>query len=390
MLAPSAPRTPGVPAAPLSRRSRDVLPADILAMKMGDSSVGAGLERQIRFRVEGNGLPSQRTLVADTRLAADLLASPAGPYLRRQLMGAMASIDSDAARAVVKGFMLAPDDSAAAAGKVLSALDGPGDPYAPQFRAALRDRPKLQPLLNDVFDIISGRVASSSAWNSAGWITMTPSTSRAMLTAAGAYAPTPDEGGLRNAQAFGSWITTVVPHELQHSVTPPGRQYSRKRAWIEEGTAVLLAEGNVALERNQRAMGTSRHAYAGHLAHPPTFATGWGPLPPPVKLTKTEQAATAVRNQRNYHLSLDTLRELVMLAGGSFDSPAGLERTRDLLQEKNLAFVPGRLTDAIIERHALLPSVREHLRRRILTAVDDPGGVAALARDFNLVTRKPV
>jgi hypothetical protein len=382
-----APTQVAIARANMTARSREVLPESLLAARVGRGTLAGALNDQVRFRVVREGAPSDWAIVPDTKLAADLVASRAGNGLLRQLRVAIESTGSLGDRSNLKGFVLPDDLDSVIAARALSALEAPaGEDGETLARAAASgDVPAAERVLHEWRDYSRLRSARAGAWNAKGWITFAPHTARAMLVAAGAYAPDRKiEPQLLEAGARTTYLSGDAPHEVQHSITP--RTGSASAAWLEEGIANVFSRTPVFHRANARRAGLTPERYASQLSHAPWFQTGWTTYRRP-ELTPTQRREKEQAARRNYGDSQVVLRDLVHLAGGDFRSTDGRATTVELLQSKQIRYVPGMLADAIIERHDLDPAVRERLRLRIAEAVDIKGGAATIAREFGIAGR---
>lgn len=376
-----------IAAAHLTPESRALLPDSLLDAKIGTGTLAGALNDQVRFRVERTGEPSDWKLLPDSPTAAALATSTAGAALLRQLRTAMGSTGSLARVSNLDGFILAKDTESVLAGLALSVLDDRHDSDGAALRqlGAAGDTAGAAAHVQAWRPGFDKQIASAGAWNADGWITFMPDTSRAMLVNAGAYRPNrTTERSLLDAKRWTTYLSGNASHEVQHSVSSPSpTAYQGAARWTEEGTANVFSRIETYRSKHAREAGLSPQRYAAMLAHEPAFETGWGDWKRPT-LPKQEQDGKAKEQQRNYNASMVALIDLVHLAGAEFRSNAGKERAFQLLQARSMRFTPGVLADAIIERHHLDPTVRERLRHRIASAVDNPGGVAAIAKEFGI------
>lgn len=375
----------------MTPQTRELLPDALLDAKIGKGTLAGALNDQVRFRVDRSSGddPKEWAIIPDSPTAAALMQTTAGADFIKQLRTATESTGSLGRTSNLKGFMLAKDQESVLAGTALAGLDDPTDPDAKALgRAGAKGD------TDRAGDIVRGwrseykldaSIARAGAWNSEGWITFMPDTSRAMLTAAGAYGPgKTTEARLREAASWTNYLAGNGPHEVQHSVSDPSpTAYQGPAKWIEEGTANVFSRTPVFHTRNQQRAGLDPNVYAGRLAHEPVFDPGWKPWKRPA-IEKSKQQQNEKDTARNYGASQVVLRDLARLAGADFRSKAGQERAFELLQEKSMRYTPGVLAKAIIERHNLEPSVYERLRTRIQTAVDVKGGVEAIAEEFGI------
>lgn len=392
--------TPGPAAPPLPRgttetanaleamtpQTRRLIPEPLLDARIGRGTLAGSLNDQIRFRVVGDGPMAERDIVPDSPLAHAVLESRAGEKLLRQLRTGVASTGDLHEVSNLQGFILPRDTDAVLAGTVLATIDSTRPLGREIRRLALEGRKdEVSALFREAREAKAKSLARAGAWNADGWITFVPDTARAMLVAAGAYDPHGShERDLRRATGWSKYIVGNVSHEVQHSVSRPSpTAYQGAARWIEEGTANVFSRTPVLHARARRDSGVNRHSYAAHLAHEPAIDLGWKPWKRP-QLPPAEQERAKKEQARNYGDSHAVLLDLARLAGADFRSNAGIDRARDLLQRKSMRYTPGVLAKAIIERHDLDPSVYERLRTRIAGAVDVPGGVSTIAREFGI------
>ncbi|MCW2920269.1 MAG: hypothetical protein JWL76_143 [Thermoleophilia bacterium] len=371
----------------LTPQSRKLLPDALLDAKVGRSTLAGSLNDQIRFRVQRDGQVANWKIVPDSPTAAALAQSKAGPELLRQLTTAVRSTGTLEEVSNLKGFILAEDDESVLSGRVLSWLDDPADPDGKQLaRLGELNRTKVAGrIMRKWGDGLDQNIAKAGAWNSRGWITFMPDTSRAMLVNSGAYDPHRSrEKSLLGAKSWTDYLSGNAPHEVQHSVSGPSpTAYQGAAKWMEEGTANVFSRTPTFQAKNRIAANLKPEVYAARLSHEPSFETGWDVYKRPA-LAKEKQKDYDKETSRNYGDSQVVLRDLVRLAGGDFRSSAGKALAFELLQHKSMRFTPGVLATAIIEHNDLEPKVYDRLRERIKNAVDVKGGAAAIAKEFGI------
>ncbi|MCW2926930.1 MAG: hypothetical protein JWM86_898 [Thermoleophilia bacterium] len=370
----------------MTPRSRALLPAALLDAKVGRGTLAGALNDQLRFRVEQRGSSvADWEIVPDSPLAGAIAQTAAGGRLLRQLRAAMESTGTLGRHSNLKGFILPDDLEGVIAARAVAFLEDPAEPEGRRLAAlgAAGDTREAGRLLQSWREPMAARAQRAGAWNGEGWITFLPHTARAMLVASGAYDPHASrEAYLRKAADRVAFLAGNGAHEVQHSVTD--RTPSATFTWMEEGIANVFSRTPVIQAQLARDAGLSPHRYAGLLAHPPSFDTGWTPYARPANAPGAGGAAHERERERTYERSQVVLRDLARLAGADFRSSEGRARAYDLLQGRTLRYVPGRLADAIIERHGLDPRVRERLRARVTHAVDLPRGAADIAREFGI------
>ncbi len=365
-------------------QSRDLLPPALLDARVGRGTLAGELNDQIRFRVEQVGPDvAEWRLRPDSPKAAAIADTRAGARLVRQLTAAMSSTGQFGDRSNLKGFILPDDLEGVIAARAIAFLEDPAEPEGARLAqlGAAGDTRGASELLRSWREPMAARAARAGAWNGEGWITFLPHTARAMLVAAGAYDPHGShEAYLTQAAKRVKFLAGNGAHEVQHSITD--RTPSATFTWMEEGIANVFSRTPVIQQQLARRAGLSTQSYAAMLGHRPSFHTGWAPYVRPGGAAASE--ATDAARERSYGRSQVVLRDLARMAGADFRSADGRALAFDLLQGQTLRFVPGRLADAIIERHGLDPSVRERLRDRIKGAVDLPGGARDIAREFGI------
>jgi hypothetical protein len=367
----------------MSDRSRELVTPELLKTRIGKGTVATGLENQIRFRVEGDGPMSQRRFVPDTKLAKDLLDSPAGPKLMRML-----SVDASGTgdlwkKSNLKGFILPRDNTATAAAQILGGLDS-GDWHAQRIRGAAKNNPKKAvEQASQLYQEVREESTFAGGWNSDGWITFMPDTTRQMLTAAGAYKPRRSEPDLRDALSSASYITGNGVHEVQHSVSPATDYSNERTRWFEEGTANVFSRTPWVHQRNAKSMGVSVESYEDAMNSKPSFDTHWGPWKRE-PITGKHAKKLEQQSKRNYGDSQVILRQLLELSGVPATDPKTYNEAFHLMQGQSKRFTAGRLADGIIKQHNLDPKVREKLRQRIIDSVESPTSVDDIRTDFGI------
>jgi hypothetical protein len=370
----------------MTPETRALLSPETLSRRLLGAPVVDGLNNQLRLRMVGDGLPSQREFVPDNDLTRQFMDTKAWPNLERQLRVAASGADSMADKTRLVGFVIPRDNQAALSAELLSQLEE-GVPDSRALAENLEDTAKGGVALRALDRTMKPAMMFAGAWNEGGWITLMPDTARAVLVQAGAYRPRrSSEADMREAGEWAPYIAGAVPHEVQHSVTWGTPRAGRPElSWIEEGTADLFSQTWPVKEQHARAAGISEQSYAQRLGHPLVRLAGWGPFTR--KTTEAQDDAIESKQQTNYIDSQVTLKKLLRLAGvPSFQTVAGREQARELLQGKSLLYVPGVLADAIIKQNGLNPAVREHLRQRIISANDSADGVTQIAQDFGIGT----
>lgn len=367
----------------MTDETRALLPDSLLQARVGRGTLAGELNDQIRFRVRQEGASvADWQLVPDSPLAHAIVDGDAGAALLRQLRTAMSTIGPFHDRSNLKGFILPDDLEGVIAARAVAFLDDPAEPQGRELHrlGAIGDTRAASQLLQDWRQPMRQRAERAGAWNGEGWITFLPHTARAMLVAAGAYAPHRGrESYLLAAKDRISFLAGNGAHEVQHSVTD--RTPAASFTWMEEGIANVFSRTPHIQEQLGRDAGLTVAGYRARLAAEPSFQTGWAPHARSGAATRAERGQ---QRERMYERSQQVLRDLVALAGAPMGTPEGDERAFRLLQGRTLYYVPGRLADAIVAEHGLEPAQREPLRQRILRAIDLPNGAADIAAEFGI------
>ncbi len=369
--------------AAMTPETRELLPDALLDARTGRGTLAGELNDQIRFRVrQQGGSVADWQLVPDSPLAHEITQSKAGERLLGQLRTAMSTIGPLHEHSNLKGFILPDDLEGVIAARAVAFLEDPREPQGLELQrfGAAGDTAAASELLKGWREPMRQRAQRAGAWNGEGWITFLPHTARAMLVAAGAYAPHKGrEGYLTKVQERVDYLSGNGAHEVQHSVTDrtPAASYT----WMEEGIANVFSRTPHIQQRLAEQAGMTYENYRARLRETPDFQTGWGPYRRTGKETRAERSQ---RRERMYERSQEVLRDLVALAGAPMGTPGGDARAFDLLQGQTLYYVPGRLADAIIAQHQLDPGVRDKLRDRIKHAIDLPQGARSIAAEFGI------
>lgn len=368
----------------MTPETKSVLPDNVLNGRIGNGTVAGGLNDSIVIRVRGEG--ANRQFVADSKLAAELLATPAGDRLIQQLKVASSSSDWLPEKTHLMGFVLPADNQAVAAASVLSDLEPGGPPAASPKEPTPRTPATLKKFLQEEWRGTYDGSKSAGAWNERGWITFMPDTARGMLVAAGAYQPDRLHKTEKSLRLGGKWAPYVVmtpTHEVQHSITSRKGRYETER-WFEEGIANIFSKTPIFARREAERTGINPHTYSAQLSHKPDLDLGWGPWARPKMNVDQRKETDKVQKQR-YADSQPILRGLLRMAGAPLNTNAGVDKARQLLQSTELNRVPGNLANAIIERNGLDHDVvYEKLRQRIIHAVEDPKSLEKIAKEFGV------
>ena len=369
--------------AAMTPETRALLPDALLDARTGRGTLAGELNDQIRFRVrqQGEGVEDWK-LVPDSPLAHSIVQTSAGERLLTQLRTAMSTIGPMHEHSNLKGFILPDDLEGVIAARAVAFLEDKAEPQGLELKrlGAAGDTKAASELLQGWREPMRQRAQRAGAWNGEGWITFLPHNARAMLVAAGAYAPHKGrEGYLTKVQDRVDYLAGNGAHEVQHSVTD--RTPAASFTWMEEGIANVFSRTPHIQERLGKQAGITYAKYRSRLRATPEFQTGWGPYRRTGKETRAERSQ---KRERMYERSQVVLRDLVALAGAPMGTKAGDAKAFDLLQGQTLYYVPGRLADAIIAEHGLDPTVRDSLRDRIKHAIDLPEGAKSIAAEFGI------
>jgi hypothetical protein len=178
------------------------------------------------------------------------------------------------------------------------------------------------------------------------------------------------------------FLREVLPHEVQHAVSP--RRGANHLRWLEEGTATMLGEKRVFRRHSDAVIGIDSDRFSENIRGPQTVDLGWNQWAAPKFESKAKRDAAAAEYEKHYVAGPETVEALVRLAGGTFNTRAGIAKVRHLLQDQPVARVPGVLADAIIEQHNLDPSRREALREAIRDAGSTPDAAAVIREKFGI------
>lgn len=332
----------------------------LLSARVGRATLASELNDQIRFRVDRRGTNvSDWVLQPDSPLAHALLESPAGAPLTRQLETAMSTIGPYHDRTNLKGFILPDDLEGVIAARAVALLEDNHDTQGRALRrlGSMGDTLAASDMLQAWRIPMKQRADRAGAWNGEGWITFLPHTARAMLLAAGAYAPHKRrEAYLLDAKTRVAFLAGNGAHEVQHSVTD--RTSAASLTWMEEGIANAFSRTPHIQKKLAHEAGITVEDYEKRLATPPVFNPGWGVY---VRGGESTRAERSEKRERMYDRSQQVVRDLVEIAGAPMGTPAGDQEAFRLLQGRTLYYVPGRLADAIIKHNSLDPSVRDSL-----------------------------
>jgi hypothetical protein len=381
-LAPTA-ATPPAPtataaAAPQPRSTVALLPKEMQLARIGKGTVRSEVDRSLRVLLRGDGPPSKRELVPDSKAAAELLASPHGPAFAKTVQAFLAVADDRAGGENLRSVTLLPDEhsakgvavlnwatNASANGSNASDLIEPDPAHVEEVvarypgvsreyvRSELRKLSAKEGVKLLTKDEAS-EVAFSAAWNTGGNVVVMPDTSRELLSSVGLYRMQPGDDitryptKVRDRVAKQAWHTMV--HEIEHSVSPitkfPAPEWTRV---MEEAIPeVLTPQKRLAAAR---AAGADLSLTARPVRDTKSEAVDWKAwnrehLPKP----KASSVETA---QGRYTDGPELLRSLLRMAGIDRRTTDGKARAESLLQDRDARFVPRRIATAIGEQRGL-------------------------------------
>ena len=394
-LSPTA-ATPAPPAIPSSFSAAKVLPHEMQVARIGKGTVRSEVDRSIRVLLKGDGPPSTRQIVADSKSAAELLASKDGPTFTKAISSFLSVADPHVGHENLKSITLLPDehaskgvsvlnwaDSASREGLDVASMIEPTDEAVdaaheqlPQYgkdeiRSELR-RLQASEGVKLLTDGEAQNVSFAGAWNSDGHIVMMPDVSRDMLATIGLYRIQPGDSlqqiprKHRDAQARWSWHAAL--HEAHHSITPMSMRGPEWTSVMEEAVPELLTPQSI--EPTLRKAGADPDLAARPARDTKGEAVDWGPwnrdhLPRP----SASEAATA---QGRYTDGPQMLRELLQMAKIDRRTTEGRAAALDLLQGRSAKFVPRRVADAIVAANDLpadrAPKLAELIRKASIGA----------------------
>jgi hypothetical protein len=349
-------------------------------LPIGRRTLDSTNDAVVRYRFEGSGPASERTLVPDSPRAHLLAASPAGPRMERALRRIASQVDVHEGKALLHSVVMAPDVDAVA-GTWMSAAVG-YDHATPLDDARFAD---LSSLARDYRAVTATMDGKNGAFDADGHIVLMPEYGRSLLASVGAYDPTSTEVAGRNPKRLHAFMPRLMRHELEHSATS-ATSYGRDPGldgW-EEGVAEALSKALPSTAAARHDLPPTTQYGRGDSRSMETTA-GWRPY----RLHPASKDDTAKRSNATYGRRHRAVVDSLELAGINVHTRAGYDRARELLQEQSIARVPGRIADAVIAEHDLDPAVRERLRLRLreVTESTERDPVGAIAREFGIDPR---
>lgn len=375
-LSPTA-ATPSAPTSTGSFSAHTLLPREFQVARIGKGTVRSEVDRSIRVLLQGEGAPSTREIVADSKGAADLLASKHGDTFLRGVRAFLEVADPHVGHENLKSITFLPDEHASKGVSVVNWADSTSrtgvdidtiiEPDPAHVAAAQKQIPELTreqirgelrrlQAVEGVKLLTAGeaeQVSFAGAWNSNGHIVMMPDVSRDMLATLGLYRIQPGDGltrlppKYRDDQARWSWHAAL--HEAHHSVTPMDKRGPEWTSVMEEAVPEVLTPASVG--PTLRSAGADPELAARPARDTKGEAVDWAAwnrshLPKP---SASDSATAAGR----YTDGPELVRELLRMAGIDRRTTEGKATALDILQGRSAKFVPRRIADAIVAAKGL-------------------------------------
>lgn len=342
------------------------------AIPVGQRTVGTADDVSLIYRY----VPSPTGgfgVVPDSERATQLAGSPAGGRLERALTRFAAQEDNRPGRSDLASVTIVPDADALAGFELLRTIErsGAGD-FIPAADAD-RMRSELARLAAAIrADIKAG---AHGAFNGAGHIYVMPEHSHALLASVGAYAVAPRELIRRTPQQWREFMSSLMRHETEHSITPGT---GNPESW-EEGIAEVLSDARPVLRAAQHDLPPPASGWGVQDPASPAVTADWKPVQSAPSKARSEWNAVYERRER-------ALVGLLELAGVDRDTDAGYIEARSLLQGGPVEQVPTAVAAKLVERHGadteivsrLSAAIEDLERPRLLEEVAGLLGVAAV------------
>ncbi len=405
-LSPAANTPSPQPAAtiPPSTTARTTLPHELQVARIGKGTVRSEVDRSIRVLLAGDGPPSTREIVADSKAAVDLVSSKDGPTFVKAIRSFLEVADPHVGKENLKSITLLPDEHASKGVAVLHwaermaasgmTADAALEPERAQLDAAAKAMPQYsrEQLRTELRRLAAAEgakmitasetedVSFSGAWNADGHIVMMPDVSRDMLATVGLYRTQPGDELTktpvkhRGDQASWSWHAAL--HEAHHSITPPGARGEEWSSVLEEAVAEVLTPSSIA--KTLRAAGADPALAARPARDTKREAVDWKAwnrdhLPKPA-------AAEVATAKGRYTDGPELLRELLRMGGIDRRTTAGKAQALEILQGDHVSQVPRRLAEAIAASRGLPASATGELANLIKRAAVGDGTSSAIER----------
>lgn len=387
-----------------SHSAARLLPPELLSTRVGTGTVRSEIDRSIRVLLEGKGRASERSIVPDSKAAAELIASEHGATFTEAVRSFLSVADAHEGKERLKSITFLPDEHASKGVTMLgwanhlagrgASFDEVVEPDAAALAAAGEERPdvpqaELRAELRTataraIVKQLTGDEASNvnfhAAWNWDGHIVLMPDVSRDLFSSLGLYRHQPGDEmtrvprARRDLAARSSWHTAI--HETHHSVTPlPLRENPEWTRVVEEAIPEILTPA--ALAPVMRRAGADLALARRPARDTRGEAVGWPawnrdhlPAPP------TELAEKA---QGRYTDGPALFRDLVRLAGVDRRTTAGKAEALELLQGQDASRVPLRLADAIVAARGMDAAQAPKLADLIRAASIGEAGIRDIA-----------
>ncbi|MCW2927294.1 MAG: hypothetical protein JWM86_1262 [Thermoleophilia bacterium] len=398
--------TAGLPAIPKGGTSAAAaLPPEMLGARIGKGTVRSEIDRAIRVRIEGTGPVSTRDIIADSKAASALMASPNGDKFVTAVRSFLTVGDAHQGKENLKTVTFLPDEHASKGISVLNwadslARDGkmtasdviePSKAHLddvqkkfPQFtREQVRGELRGLTAVEGVKQLTAGEAGNISfagAWNSDGHIVMMPDVSREMLATLGLYRIQPGDGltkapvERRDERARWTWHAAI--HEAHHSITPMGKRGPEWTSVMEEAVPEVLTPSGI--QPTMQAAGADPRLAArpardtkGEAVDWPAWSRDHLPKPP------AEQEATA---KGRYTDGPELVRDLLRMAGIDRRTTEGKATALELLQGQTASRVPRRIADAIVAAKGLDAAAAPDLAQLIRKASIGKATLAEIER----------
>lgn len=332
------------------------------------------LERQPRFRIDGVGKLSQRTITPETAAARTLWNGKQGQAVQQALRGLLATFDSFSDETDIDGIAFSDSKVGMALNGLLGGLSGlSGAELAaglPEHatKAERREAVGAVELLADMFGPYSGY--------SPRYLTVSPQTSQAIVDlAADGVLDQPVPPAARYYDGMHAEAAAhVAVHELAHRVSGPDLK--------------VLAELQ---EANPASPFAVKPKAAAELSRLQFLSEGLADLVtglPGVRsgASKAMGFATndAVPFYDGYEGFVTSWKRVFSLAGLNADSPADTETIRELADRPELSSVPDALAPLIVQRHGL-PWSRVH---EVASKINHIGATGILADSLEEVAKR--
>lgn len=394
-----APTTPTAPARDVIRPRmpedvRSLVPDTALNTRIGKGTVASEFDRTISVRIEGDGPPSTRTIVPQTRTAEKVLSSKAGPAFERMVRRTMAVGDAATGQENLRSLTLAPDEHAVKAYEFLELVTRAARKFGQQPRFSDEGTPEAekraaQSLARDVAKSSAQDNANTLAWNGDGAILVMPDVSRRLLASIGAYKLRDGDRILQAPKATreevmrDDWDTLL--HEAHHSVTPTKTRDQIIGMWEEAIPSILGkqdrsiaarqagADINAIVERPRRGSDAANLGWS-----------GWNRS----KLPQPNQAQRE-RSRTTYRNGPEIVRNVLKMVGIDRRTTEGRNASYALLQGVPAEHVPHSIARALVSHHNLPLTSLDAITAAVTQSINDKDGAKVVERAIAKAGAKP-